>query len=133
MSFDLAVWEGPRPRSDAEAAEHFDDLVAQAEDDTDPRPPTPAIAAFVEALAERHPELTAESGDESPWASGPLIGGASGSSLHLNVVWSRAAETAASVADLAADHGLVCFDPQDEVLLPRQVPRRTGWRRLLPR
>ena len=66
MSFDLAVWEGPRP-------------------------------AYV--------------------------------AIYFPIVWSRADEVAEVASRIAAEHGLVCFDPQSEQLLPR--PPRRGWRRLL--
>ena len=108
MSFDLAVWEGPRPATDAEAADVHERLMERFESD-ESQPPTPAIVSYVAALTARWPDIDAPGGEDSPW--------------------SRAEEVAEVASRIAAEHGLVCFDPQSEQLLPR--PARRGWRRLL--
>ena len=104
MSFDLAVWEGPRPTSDAAAGEVFARLLA-ALDAGESEPPTPGIAAFVDALLARWPDLDVD--ESSPWSATHLIGDASG----------RADEAGAFIAATAREHGLACYDPQSERLL----------------
>lgn len=128
MSFDLAVWEGPRPATDEEAAEVHERLMEQLESD-ESQPPTPAIASYVAALTARWPDLDAPGGEDSPWSVGPLISDASGGVITFGCVWSRADEVAEVASRIAAEHGLVCFDPQSEQLLPRLAAKR-GWRRL---
>lgn len=114
MSFDLAVWEGERPASDAEAAATYARIM-DALETADPEPPTPRIAAFVDALLERWPDIDVD--ESSPWAGSPLMQDASGSTFYTGVVWSRADEAGAVIAATARAHGLVCFDPQSERLL----------------
>lgn len=116
MSVDLAVWEGPRPASDAEAAKTFEELYERHVEQGDETPPTERIAAYVKALLARFPDLTElddEVVDESPWADGPLIGNAIGPFLYFGMVANEAAEQAWSHAvTTAGSMGLVCFDPQ---------------------
>ncbi|MFD5405724.1 hypothetical protein [Streptomyces griseorubiginosus] len=53
MSYDLAVWDGERPR-DEEAGEVFDELFEHYLDSEDVLvDPSPRIAAYVSALVER--------------------------------------------------------------------------------
>ena len=70
MSYDLAVWEGPRPSSDDEAAAEYERLMDQMDSDPDVAPSAP-IVTFMNELLARWPAL-GEPGDEaSPWAMGP--------------------------------------------------------------
>ena len=117
MSYDLAVWEGERPGSDDEAAETFAELM-DALEAGDVEPPSERIVAYVDALLERWPDLTLDGGEDSPWATGPLLSEASGSTIYFPMSWSRAAEASAFAARVAAEHGLVCYDPQTESLRP---------------
>lgn len=111
MSFDLAVWEGERPASDAAALREYERIM-DALETGEAQPPTPAIAAFVAALVQRWPD----DDEASPWSASPIIGDASGSTFYTGVVWSRADEAGAFIAETARAHGLVCFDPQAERL-----------------
>lgn len=108
MSYDLAVWEGARPSSGAAAAKLLDEMLTQNRR----RPPVPAIRTYVEALLARYPDLDDDNEDECPWADAPLMGNAAGSVFYFAMVFSKAEEASAFAADLAKQHGLVCFDPQ---------------------
>ncbi|WP_127480686.1 hypothetical protein [Nocardioides pantholopis] len=138
MTYDLAVWEGPRPESDESAAICFAQLLDRPESDPHATAdPTPAIRAYVDALLARWPDITEDAGEDSPWADGPLIGNASGSSIHFSLVWSAAEEASEFAARLAHDHGLVCYDPQREALRPPPArastrPTRRSWFRRNP-
>jgi hypothetical protein len=104
VSFDLAVWEGDRPGDDRAASAEYEALFDRYLD-SDPVEPTPRIAAYTAALADR-----------------PLNSEASGPIAYLTMSWSTADELSAQAARLAEDHGLNCFDPQSERL-------RTPWGR----
>lgn len=123
MSYDLAVWQVERPRSDQHAAAVHAQLM-DALEEAEPAPPSPAIVGYVSALLARWPDITTEAGDSSPWADGPLIGNASGSSNYFSMVWSMAEEASAFAAQLAREQGLVCFDPQSGTLRPATPDRR---------
>jgi len=110
VSYDLAVWEGDVPRSDKVAAREFEELYERYFTES-PRRPHAAIRAYVEALAEKWPE-----DDAGAWSSGPLIDNASGPIVYLSMVYSRADEVSEAAAQLAADHDLVCFDANRNVL-----------------
>jgi hypothetical protein len=123
MTYDLAVWEGERPVDDEAGTKYYMEHVASAlgnyeESDVLDEPPTPRIRAYVEALLERWPELDTDEGDSSPWCTAPLIGEAWGSFIYFGLVWSMAEEASAFAADLAQQHGLVCYDPGLERLRP---------------
>jgi hypothetical protein len=112
MSYDIAVWEGDRPDSADEAAAVFADLAERyLEGDEDP--PTEEIAAYVEALLDRWPG----DDEDSPWASS-RTGDASGPVLCVYIVDGREEDVLGYVADLAQEQGLVCYDLQEERLLP---------------
>ena len=122
MSYDLAVWDGPAPATSAEASREFERRYEQlmaAE-----VPPIPAIAAFVELLTHRWPDLTElddDHVDDAPWADGPLIYNARGDTFYFGVVYSAVEEVVPWIAEQARLHGLVCFDPQQDRLLKRHV------------
>ena len=80
--------------------------------------PHPRIAAFVRVLLDRFPEIDTEAGDDSPWATGPLMRDASGPFFYLPLVYSHCDEASAWVAHLAQEHGLVCYDLQTGMLRP---------------
>jgi len=48
VSYDLAVWEGDQPASDAAALEEFGQLYERYVGSRGHAPPTPRIAAYVE-------------------------------------------------------------------------------------
>lgn len=110
MSFDLAVWEGERPSSDAAAAEIYERLMDRLEAG-DQEPPTERISAYVSALLDRWPDIDGDAGEDSPWADGPLIGNASGSFIYFAMVWSRAEEASAYAARVAEQHGARLLRP----------------------
>jgi hypothetical protein len=117
VTYDLAVWEGQRPASNAAGLEEYLRLIEWSEEE-DGTPPTPAIAHYVEALLARWPDIGEPGGEDSPWGDGPMLNNAIGSIIYFSMVWSRADEASAFASDLAAQHGLVCFDPQWETLRP---------------
>lgn len=118
MSYDLRIWEGEEPSSNAELRRTLDRI----SEDTERRvvagepldPPSPAIASFVQALLRRWPDCGKEG---SPWSSG-RTGDAHGSTLHMHIRWGREAEVSEFVAGLAKVHGLVCYDCQTNRLRP---------------
>ena len=116
MPVDLAVWEGPQPASDAEAARTFKALYRQFMQPERDTPPTERIAAYVDALLDRYPDLTElhdAAVEESPWVDGPLIHRASGRVLLSDVVGNDVGEAAWTYAVRTARFaGLVCFDPE---------------------
>jgi hypothetical protein len=135
MSYDLAVWEGDRPADDAAAREEYFRLYEQyvasparplptSHSDfqnltrRDRQPPTPRIAAYVRALLDQYPDITGNDGEDSPWADGPLINDASGPFFYFAMVWSKCEGASAWAAQVAHDHGLVCYDPQIGQLRP---------------
>jgi len=129
MSYDLAVWEGPQPKNDKAAGEMFLQLTEQADPTT---PPTPAIKAYVLELLERWPDITDNDDEDSPWSDGPLIANAMGPLFHFGMVYSKCGEGSEYAVEVAARHGLVCFDPQGWCLQPGN-PEGTGRRGLFRR
>ena len=117
VSYDLAIWEGHRPADDAAAQQRYEQLYARYMSGK-LVPPTPRIAAFVHALLGRYPEIDAAAGDDSPWATGPLMRSASGPLFYLPLVYSQCDVASAWVAHLAERHGLVCYDVQVGKLRP---------------
>jgi hypothetical protein len=117
VSYDLAIWEGDRSAVDAAALEEYGQLHTRYVRG-DPEPPTPRIAAYVRALLDRYPEIDTEAGEDSPWATGPLMREASGLFFYLPLMYSQCDEVSTWVAQLAQDHGLVCYDPQVGKLRP---------------
>ncbi|MEU5530685.1 hypothetical protein ABZ744_27505 [Micromonospora chersina] len=118
MSYDLAVWEGDRPADNAAALATFKALYERYSG-RGQIPPTPRIRAYVGVLLERWINLTEDDDDErSPWSTGPLIKEASGPFIYFPMVYSRCEEVSAGAARIAAEHGLVCFDPQLGLLRP---------------
>jgi hypothetical protein len=118
MSFTIAVWEGPRPRTNQEGAAESARLNARYLDGKAVKP-SASIKAFIAAITAKYPDLTDlpdDQVDDGVWSDGPLIGNASGPYFYFGIVWSRAEEVAAFVARIAREQGLVCFDPQSEEL-----------------
>jgi hypothetical protein len=111
MSFDLAVWFESEPTTDQRAAERYQTLCDLDADDA--APTHPLVAAFYRDLTELFPALNAtddvEAAERSPWTAGLST---TPTSVIMTITWSRAAETAKIVRELADRHGLVCHDPQ---------------------
>lgn len=125
MSYDLAVWEGDRPADDEAATGFFRErVVPQLEeyDLSNPVPPTPRIRAYVEALLARWPDIKVVGNEvlneDSPWSDGDLMRDAIGWFVYFPMTHSRAAEASAFAAEVAQQHGLVCYDPQTQSLRP---------------
>ncbi|MFC7014981.1 hypothetical protein ACFQMH_25420 [Streptomyces viridiviolaceus] len=118
MSYDLAVWDGPRPADDASALEVLEGLYERFTGGN-VEPPTPRIRQYVEELVAQWPDLSAgdEDEDTSPWSDGPLINNASGPLFYFGMVFSKYQEAALFASALARTSGLVCFDPQDRRLI----------------
>jgi hypothetical protein len=119
MTYDLAVWEGDKP-DEANAFAVFSALYDRYIDTDVEIAPNPAIAAYVQALLGRWLELgdPADVDDTSPWSDGPLINDASGPIIYFAMRPSMADEVSAECARMAAERGLVCFDPQWDRLRP---------------
>ncbi|MFF5523148.1 hypothetical protein [Streptomyces coeruleorubidus] len=115
MSYDLAVWDGDRPFDNRAAGSTYDELYERyLESDDVVVPPAARIVAYVEALVARYPD-----DDRSVvWASPPVIEEASGPIVYLLMSYGQAEEVSEYAAELAREHGLVCFDPQGECLRP---------------
>ena len=113
MSYDLAVWEGPAPKSNDEAGSTLDDLYERYLESEDAAvPPNPRVQAYIASLRERYPDDT----DESPWATPSGMDEASGPIVYLLLSYSHADELSEYVSQLARAHGLVCFDIHDDSL-----------------
>ncbi|MFF8279978.1 hypothetical protein ACF05T_28415 [Streptomyces lateritius] len=116
MSFDLAVWDGDRPLDNRQAGSTYDELYERyLESDDVAVPAAPRITAYVEALVARYPDDVDRS---VVWASTPVIDEASGPVVYLLMSYDKAEEASEYAAELAREHGLVCFDPQGECLRP---------------
>jgi hypothetical protein len=118
MGYQLLIWEGPRPKNDAEAGEKCREMfrryfVGKGFE------PTPAIREFVKALTTRWPEDDKSFGsDESPWKFPPLIDEATGPALFLNLRFGIGERVAYEMAEMAAERGLVAFDLYMEIVRP---------------
>jgi hypothetical protein len=113
MSYDLAFWEGPRPRDDDEASEVFEELWDALDESDEDVPPTPAIQALVGILESRWPVTDTD----APWATFPLAEEAQGATLYVNLVYGRPDHDLVFMASTARRLGIVCFDPQLEAML----------------
>lgn len=106
MSFDLDVWEGATPASDAVAAARYLDLArALASED---EPPRPAFTAFIEAVRAKLPDAP---GSDVVWATMPIDSQARGPIVLLNLRFDRAEAAVPVIHRLAAQHGLVLYAP----------------------
>lgn len=112
----LAVWDGSRPASDRDAKALFEDLYDRYIESGTDASPSPRIIEFVETILGRFPDLTDvdnEVLDESPWVAGPLLNEARGPFIYLGFVNNESASQAEVFAvAIAANLGLICFDPQ---------------------
>ncbi|MET8528547.1 hypothetical protein [Micromonospora sp. NPDC005172] len=118
MSYDLAVWEGGAPTDDGEGRRVFQQLYRKYIDTEDETPPTPRIRSYVHTLLERWIDMTEDEEDASPWSDGPMIGNASGPIIYFAMRYSMCEEVSAEAAKMAAEQGLICFDPQWDRLRP---------------
>jgi hypothetical protein len=117
MSYNIAVWSGTRPASDADATAEFDRRYDAMEQDA---PPTPEIVDYIAEISATYPDLTEiddDDVDDSPWADGPLANNAAGSTFYFALVPSQAEAVIPFLVDVARRRGLVIYDPQEERVL----------------
>lgn len=133
MSYDIAVIDGDPPSDHKAGLAQYLSLMNLLETDSPPAP-TERVLAFAKALALRWPAETDDEFEDSPWAGWPLEDDVVGSILYTGVRFSAADEVIPQIAVMAAEHGLVCFDPQSERVLAPQLAQRKGlWARLRER
>ncbi|MEU4170365.1 hypothetical protein AB0F46_26250 [Streptomyces sp. NPDC026665] len=132
MSFDLAVWFESGRVSVADATRTYErlcdgDLTGAGVVANE------AVAAFHRELTDRFPAPSAAD-DDAPAEASPWTGGLDVSAAHviMPMSWSRADGTAPEVVDLAGRHGLVCLDPQAQVLHRPPAQRGAGGLSLRP-
>ena len=111
VSYNLAVWEGDRPKNRKAAQAEFAALIEKYQNVKRSPKPTPAIRRYVEALVAKWPD-TGEDYENGPWADAPLINNATGPIFYFAMRFSQCEEASRFAAKLAAKHKLVCFDPQ---------------------
>jgi hypothetical protein len=70
------------------------------------------------ALLARWCDITEDEEDISPWATGPLIGGASGPLIYFALRWSMADEVSSCAAALVKSMGQVCFEVRQDGFRP---------------
>lgn len=102
MSYDLAIWPGPRPASDDAAADEYERQTERAEQSD--APPTPVISAYLDDLIAKFADQ-----EGNPWAGPPETVGAF---VIMSFVRDEAQEALRICAQVAGKHGLICFDPQ---------------------
>ncbi|WP_157225001.1 hypothetical protein [Nocardia thailandica] len=117
MSYDLLVWDGPRPDNAQDLRDTLDKIGERHARDRKPDAPSATIAEFVAALLRRWPDVEVPG---SPWAASGT-GHADGSILDVHIRWGREHEVSEFVAGLAQVFGLVCFDCQQGELRPEPV------------
>ncbi|MGA4538477.1 hypothetical protein ACPA54_00615 [Uniformispora flossi] len=125
MSYDLAVWKGDMPSGHREAGKAHCRLYGEYLDGETTTPVEAEIVDLLEVLARRWPDR--DTGDDTPWASTPLAGGASGPYVYIALAWSSAEAVSRYVSEVADRLGLVCFDPQKgEVRAGMSISRGTA-------
>ncbi|GAA1721710.1 hypothetical protein [Nonomuraea bangladeshensis] len=110
MSFDLAFWRQDSPPDQQEAAQVYDKLADGLEGVVEE---SPAIEAFYQAVISTFPDLAEDNMHESPWSSPMYV---TQECVVVAISWSHAAEVSPILLDLAAEHGLTAYDPQDQVV-----------------
>ncbi|MBO3743112.1 hypothetical protein [Actinoplanes flavus] len=110
MSFDLYVWHEPKPITPAVADAK---LERWADDEPGVFTAHPAVLRFYDELLDRFPAL--ESDEDGVWSATPdrddMI-------VAASCVWSRADEVGTAILELAARHGLVCYEPGYAIVNP---------------
>lgn len=112
MSFDLYVWHEP---SRISADEALAKVMQFGEGDPTTFVPHPSVSVFYRDLLRLFPALEDESrAVVKVWSGTPEH---SDSLVELPIQLSHVAEVVPIVTGLAAAHGLVCFDPQNDAML----------------
>jgi hypothetical protein len=109
MRFYLGVWNSSAPISDGEAAARY--RVLSAEKSAEPKF-DPHVYAFYCRLTSLYPELEMVPEDDlgsCPWACSLDV---AGDHVIMAIQLEQSAELVPKVLTLAAQHELVCFDPQ---------------------
>ena len=117
VSYDVAIWAGPRPSSNESATKEFERRAAVFDDEGTLAPASPKLKEFVEELLTILPPLDESDDPASPWATGPEPGTVTGEFAYLTMTYPGARAALDTVIDVARRHGLICFDPQETALL----------------
>lgn len=116
VSFDLYVWHENEPITAAQARAK---LERWGDDGENVFAAHPAVGSFYDALLDRFPPLESFSDADidrlGVWSVTPER---SDAIVAVSCVWSRADEVGAVVLALAAEHGLVCYEPGYHVVNP---------------
>ena len=122
MSCDLGVWFSDKSLTSKQAGEVY---VALCEGSLALEGESPQVSAFYIELTNKWPEIDTipedkiDDHDYCPWSCAMER---SGMHVLMSCVWSKAKDVAEFVEKLAAKHGLLFYDPQeDEVRLPRNL------------
>ena len=124
MSFDLGIWYSEKASTPKQAGEVYAKLcegTGQLEGES------PQIAAFYDELTKKWPEIDTvpdekiDDHDYCPWSCAIAR---SGMHVILSCVWSKARDVGEFVQKLAAKHGLLLYDPQENLVrLPPRLSR----------
>ncbi len=109
MSYDLAIWRGPRPADDVAAGEEYErrfDAFELAR-----LPPSTEMAAFRADL------LASDAALRQPGEYSRLDMAATGNFLYITMTFDNAELGAALITQLARQHDLIVYDPQLESLV----------------
>ncbi|UUU31463.1 hypothetical protein JIX56_16990 [Streptomyces sp. CA-210063] len=110
MSFDLIFWHQKSIPTSEEAAHVYDQLVDGL---TGVVEESSAVGDFYQSVISVIPDLTEENMADSPWAS-PLY--VTSECVIAAISWSQAKEVSTLLLDLASGHGLITYDPQEQVV-----------------
>ncbi|MEU8015903.1 hypothetical protein AB0B74_08020 [Micromonospora parva] len=116
MSFDLYVWHEEQPVTAAEARAKLERWGDGAQEVFAAHP---AVGRFYDALLDRFPPLESLGEDDidrlGVWSMTPER---SDAIVAVSCVWSRADDVGTAVLTLAAEHGLICYEPGYHVVNP---------------
>jgi hypothetical protein len=108
VSYDLVVWRGPRPNDAVEAARFYEAHMRAVEDGE--APPSRAIQSFLDEVTDRIPA------ERDPLVGSAWAGSAWDDAVGDVAILTFRPDRAGVVLDVcgrvAAEHGLVCYDPQ---------------------
>jgi hypothetical protein len=125
MSYDFALWEIREPLEDAEAGRVYGELIETGRSDSIQA--SDKIGIVASELQTHWPPPPAGREDESPW-SAPMD--VSPSHLIVTIVPSRLWDIWPVLGQLAKEHELVMYDPQQQAVFlpPRLSKQRTRLR-----
>lgn len=133
MSYDLSLWDGPKPRS-AEHASELVDVWAEAEENIGPASNLPGgstrlpamLAELFAAVPDR--DVTGNPNHPAVWAAGYLPDEGKNGYTELNILSQHAERVVPLVDLLARKHGIMVYNPQDDDLLGAARPRKPWWK-----